>query len=702
MKISRWEKIRLHVIFLPVIILIFIIASPSFAQFNTWHIDNSFSTEWEATAFNGGRRMARDSDGYLHTVYHSRPTSDTGAGPTGTGCSIFYTYSLQPCKSDTNPSQVEWAVPVEIVPVDMYPYDNRYPSIVIEHGSPQDPKGNDVLHVVWQRDSEGMVPGSGDYSIWYINTAGQDIDIGGAAFPVWGPPVMIWNTVSHHDLVPTIACNYNNHLHVAWQAEGWEEPGPANSEILYSRSVDQGVTWTDNLGVALTSFGGLANPYNLSQTPCSSQCPSIACITDAPTTPTITPGYMEYTPGTVSSYEYTTTTVHVAWHDKTDMDTGACTSSIGDYHIWYAYSQNDGQFWPVMEDVTLHTSGDRDIYPSLTVDYYDQPHIAFMHNCDNEHDPDPPGAVAYLAGVDPYNPASFPGPDPRMYGNNNPNSIVPQIIMYTYRSWTPPLPMGVWNGRTSITAGTTDDEFPSIAMDRQMGIHLAWQSWGSITGEYVIMICFNSFNWSVPGFNSWMGWSMIYETTFDMIADDLFPSEAHKKLGMYSGGTLGDFDLAWTRVNGLGQPFAIDPIAQQIWYMGATTWHDPPAYPMAPLNPQVEGKTNPTDVSIPSPNMTWTFNDLDLPGDTQTAYRVLLASSSAILANNIGDIWDTGKVSSGTSSHPLSPPPPGGSATYYWKVMTWDSANLPGPFCGEQTFKYSAGVPVELSVFSIE
>ena len=126
---------------------------------------------------------------------------------------------------------------------------------------------------------------------------------------------------------------------------------------------------------------------------------------------------------------------------------------------------------------------------------------------------------------------------------------------------------------------------------------------------------------------------------------------------------------------------------------------DPPALPSAPLNPQVEGKTNPTDVSLPNPPMTWMFNDLDV-GDAQTAYTILIASSSDNLALDLGDVLDTGKILTSISSHTLSPIT--GGVPYYWKVKTWDSMDLEGAWCAEQTFAFAPNVPVELSIFSLD
>ncbi len=592
------NPVILKMLFAAFIIAVFCFFSTSaIGQIVPYQVDNSFSTEWEATAFNNARRMVRDSDGYLHTVYHSQPT--TGTAPMGTGCSIFYAYSTKPCNLNIAPAKVDWVIQ-ELIPVSLHNYDNRYPALVIEHGTPANPKGNDILHLVWQRDPVMGAPGAGDYEIWYANTVGNDIDISTGKTAVWNPPVKLWDTMGQHDLVPSIACNYNNHLHLAWQAEMWD----GDSEILYAKSINHGATWTDNAGQLLSTFGGAATPFNLSNNNCSSQCPSIACIIDSPNPPTISPGQMGYMPGTVDSYTYTTETVHIAWHDKTDAAAGGCAPGVGDYHIWYSYSPNDGNTWPTKEDVTMMTLGDRDIYVSLAVDYYDQPHIAFMHNCDNNHDPSPPMPLNYLAGVDPYLVQSFPGPDPRMYGSNNPVPIpVNQFITYTYRMWIPPFPNGIWQPRTFITMGTTDDEFPSISVDTQMGIHLAWQSWGAMTQEYVIMTCFRAFNWALPGFNSWLAWESSYELTQDATNDDLFPSEAMKKVSMYSGGNFKDFDLAWTRINGTGRSAAIDNINQQIWYMGATKWTDPPVVTPTPT-PIPTATATPTPTPSPTPEFT--------------------------------------------------------------------------------------------------
>ena len=108
--------------------------------------------------------------------------------------------------------------------------------------------------------------------------------------------------------------------------------------------------------------------------------------------------------------------------------------------------------------------------------------------------------------------------------------------------------------------------------------------------------------------------------------------------------------------------------------------------PNAPIEPKCEGLANPTALLDLSPEFTWKFSDADNP-DNQSAYQILVASTSEILAANNGDVWDSGKVTSvaGGASLPETIVLKRG-ATYYWKVKTWDNLGAQGPHCAEQTF----------------
>ena len=63
---------------------------------------------------------------------------------------------------------------------------------------------------------------------------------------------------------------------------------------------------------------------------------------------------------------------------------------------------------------------------------------------------------------------------------------------------------------------------------------------------------------------------------------------------------------------------------------------------------RAEYQINPIGIDY-APQLSWKlFSKAD--GTMQTAYRILVASSEAILAEDRGDIWDSGKVESSKST----------------------------------------------------
>lgn len=59
-------------------VLILILAVTALAQPGTINL----TSEWEATAFNNGRRMVRDSNGYFHAFWHSLTNPNGSVGIT--------------------------------------------------------------------------------------------------------------------------------------------------------------------------------------------------------------------------------------------------------------------------------------------------------------------------------------------------------------------------------------------------------------------------------------------------------------------------------------------------------------------------------------------------------------------------------------------------------------------------------------------
>jgi hypothetical protein len=90
---------------------------------------------------------------------------------------------------------------------------------------------------------------------------------------------------------------------------------------------------------------------------------------------------------------------------------------------------------------------------------------------------------------------------------------------------------------------------------------------------------------------------------------------------------------------------------------------------------------SPLGIEAPRPRLSWQLEAMnkdqqtgkDLRGLRQTAYRILVASSASLLAKDLGDLWDTGKMLSslsiqlGYSGKELQ-----SNRIYYWKVRVWD------------------------------
>lgn len=93
---------------------------------------------------------------------------------------------------------------------------------------------------------------------------------------------------------------------------------------------------------------------------------------------------------------------------------------------------------------------------------------------------------------------------------------------------------------------------------------------------------------------------------------------------------------------------------------------------ISPASPRCEDLSDPQGVDRKSPRLSWRI-DSDRRDQRQTAYRILVASTEAILAEDRGDLWDSGKVASdetlgiayqGSQLQPNQP--------CFWKVRVWD------------------------------
>lgn len=88
---------------------------------------------------------------------------------------------------------------------------------------------------------------------------------------------------------------------------------------------------------------------------------------------------------------------------------------------------------------------------------------------------------------------------------------------------------------------------------------------------------------------------------------------------------------------------------------------------------RTESLAYPIGIDATRPELGWRIDAIER-GYRQSAYQILVASSMRLLAQDHGDVWDSGKVDSAESVHVRY----GGTALesragYFWKVRVWDA-----------------------------
>lgn len=104
---------------------------------------------------------------------------------------------------------------------------------------------------------------------------------------------------------------------------------------------------------------------------------------------------------------------------------------------------------------------------------------------------------------------------------------------------------------------------------------------------------------------------------------------------------------------------------------------------IAPIQLSCEYLTNPSGLDVPQPRFSWKLQatNENAHGQRQTAYRILVASTSQLLNNLKGDMWDSGWVSSDAmqliryNGKPLQ-----SDCKYFWKVSVKDEKNIESGF----------------------
>jgi hypothetical protein len=98
---------------------------------------------------------------------------------------------------------------------------------------------------------------------------------------------------------------------------------------------------------------------------------------------------------------------------------------------------------------------------------------------------------------------------------------------------------------------------------------------------------------------------------------------------------------------------------------------------VAPVRLRCEYRVDPLGIDVANPRLDWILQAVN-PGDkglSQSGYEVLVASSPDLLAQDKGDLWDSGKVASSQMAQiPYAGKPLASSEGVWWKVKVWDQS----------------------------
>jgi alpha-L-rhamnosidase len=93
---------------------------------------------------------------------------------------------------------------------------------------------------------------------------------------------------------------------------------------------------------------------------------------------------------------------------------------------------------------------------------------------------------------------------------------------------------------------------------------------------------------------------------------------------------------------------------------------------LLPVDLRCEYLHNPLGIDTPYPRMSWRLVS-DLPGQSQSAYRITAASSAAALAEGRPNLWDSGRVESSETIHiPYAGVSLTSGQRCWWQVQVWD------------------------------
>jgi alpha-L-rhamnosidase len=117
--------------------------------------------------------------------------------------------------------------------------------------------------------------------------------------------------------------------------------------------------------------------------------------------------------------------------------------------------------------------------------------------------------------------------------------------------------------------------------------------------------------------------------------------------------------------------------------------------PGAPRALRSEFQVDPIGLGTARPRLFWKLDD-ERPGAGQSAYRVLVASDPERLAEDRGDLWDSGEVASDQCTHVVYQGAVLRSRDRaFWKVRSSDTEGEPSPWSATASFELGLLTPSE-------
>ena len=107
---------------------------------------------------------------------------------------------------------------------------------------------------------------------------------------------------------------------------------------------------------------------------------------------------------------------------------------------------------------------------------------------------------------------------------------------------------------------------------------------------------------------------------------------------------------------------------------------------LVPSRLRCEATVDPLAIGCPNPCLSWIVESSER-NQVQTGYQVLVASTEALLEQDQGDIWDSGKTSSDeTIAIEFKGTPLRSAQRCWWKVRVWDRADRPSAWSAAASF----------------